>query len=72
MILFEKSRENADAIRMMGKQAIAEARRMGLPAHYVDPALGEGIIRELPDGTRQRLQRVNGVRIVVETFGPEG
>jgi hypothetical protein len=32
----------------------------------MDLALCEGIIRQLPDGTRQRLKRVAGKEIVLE------
>ncbi|MCP1550097.1 MULTISPECIES: hypothetical protein [Methylorubrum] len=68
MILFDKLRRNAEAIRHMGVEAIEEAKRLGVPSHYVDPAVGEGIVREHPDGTRQRLRRKAG-RIVVEPVG---
>lgn len=70
MILFDRIRENADAIRQIGNRAVEEARRLGVPSHYGDPALGEGIIRETPDGTRQRVELKDGEEIVVETFGP--
>lgn len=70
MILFEKIRENADAIRQIGERAVREARKLGVPSHYADPALGEGIIREMPDGTRQRVELKDGDEVVVETFGP--
>ncbi|GEP07569.1 hypothetical protein [Methylobacterium oxalidis] len=69
MMLFEKARENAAAIRQLGERAIAEARRAGVPA-FTDPSLGEGIIREMPDGTRHRLVRVGDEDVVVESFGP--
>lgn len=70
MMLFDKARENAEAIRQIGSRAIEEARRAGVPAFYMDPALGAGIIREMPDGTRHRLQTVEGREVVVESFGP--
>ena len=70
MVLFEKIRENADAIRQIGERAIQEARRLGVPYHYMDPSLCDGIIREMPDGTRQRVELKNGEEVVVETFGP--
>lgn len=69
MVLFERIRENADAIRQVGGRAVREARNLGVPAHYVDPALGDGIIREMPDGTRQRVDLNDGEEVVVETFG---
>lgn len=70
MMIFRKARENADAIARIGTEAIAEAKRLGIPAHYIDPALGAGIIREMPDGTRHRIVRVDGAAVVVESFGP--
>ena len=70
MVLFERIRENADAIRQVGDRAVEEARKLGVPSHYCDPALGDGIIRELPDGTRQLVELKDGEEVVVETFGP--
>ena len=70
MLLFEKIRENADEIRRIGERAVQEARLLGVPTHYMDPALCDGIVRELPDGTRQHIELKNNEEIVVETFGP--
>ncbi len=70
MILFDKIRENADAICRVGERAVREAKELGVPCHYSDPSLCDGIIREMPDGTRQRVEFRNGEEIVVETFGP--
>ncbi|MDR7040634.1 hypothetical protein J2X36_005417 [Methylobacterium sp. BE186] len=70
MMLFDKARRNASTIRQLGARAIEEARKAGVPAFYVDPSLGEGIIKEMPDGTRHRLAKVEGEEIVVESFGP--
>ena len=56
MMIFDKARENAEAIKQGGARAIEEAKRVGVPAYYLDPSLGEGIIKELPDGTRQRIK----------------
>lgn len=70
MVLFERIRENATALRQVGDRAVREAREFGVPSHYGDPALGDGIIREMPDGTRQRVELRDGEEVVVETFGP--
>ena len=69
MVLFDRLRRNAEAIRLMGVEAIEEAKRLGVPSHYVDPAVGEGIIREWPDGTRQHLRR-SKEHVVAEPVGP--
>jgi hypothetical protein len=47
-----------------------KAKALGVPAYYVDPTLGACIIKELPDGTRQRVERIEGKEIVLETLGP--
>lgn len=70
MMLFEKARENAAAIRQIGARAIEEARKAGVPVFYMDPSLGEGIIKEMPDGTRHRLAKVGEDEVVVESFEP--
>lgn len=71
MVLFEKLRENADAIRRVGERAVEEARRLGVPCHYMDATICDGIIREMPDGSRQRVELKDGEEIVVETFRPK-
>ncbi|RDI53852.1 hypothetical protein [Microvirga subterranea] len=70
MKLLEKARENAEAVRNIGLIAIEEARRLGVPVHYMDPAVCDGIIRELPEGTRQHVRRVDGNEIVIEDLPP--
>ncbi len=70
MVLFDKFGKNADAICRVGERAVREAKELGVPCHYMDPSLCDGIIREMPDGTRQHVELKDGVEIVVETFGP--
>ena len=70
MVLIDRIRENAEPIRQVGDHAVREARKLGVPAHHVDPALGDGIVREMPDETRQRVELKDGEEVVVETFGP--
>ena len=70
MMIFDKARENAAEIKKMGRYAIAKSHKAGLPAYYMDPALGEGIIKEMPDGTRHRIALVDSAQVVLETFGP--
>jgi hypothetical protein len=70
VVLFEKLRENAGAIQRVGERAIEEARRLGVPCHYVDATICEGIICEMPDGSRQRVELKDGEEIVVESLRP--
>jgi hypothetical protein len=71
MMIFEKARENAEAIKQGGARAIAEAKLAGVPAYYLDAALGDALIKELPDGTRQRIEVIDGEDVVVESLGPK-
>lgn len=57
MVLFDKVRQNADALRQVGERALAEARKAGVPVYYMDDAFGDDIIREFPDGHRDRIVR---------------
>ncbi|MCJ2063544.1 hypothetical protein MKK63_12590 [Methylobacterium sp. J-088] len=70
MILTTLLRQNSEAIRRVGTDARDEARRAGVPAYYMDPALGDGIVRDMPDGTCERVERRDGRRTVVETYDP--
>lgn len=71
MMIFEKARENAEEIKKGAACAIEEAKKAGAPAYYMDPDLGEGIIKEMPDGTRHRIKLIDGEDVVIETFGPK-
>ena len=66
--LLENMEKYAEAMRSSGRRAIEQAKRAGVPAYYVDPALGDGIIKELPDGTRQRIQPQGDEDVVIETL----
>ena len=68
MVLFDALRDHADAIRQVGERAAEEARRLGVPCHYMDATISAGIIRELPDGSRQRVELRDGREVVVGTF----
>lgn len=69
-MLLENATKNAEALRTAGKRAIAQAKLAGVAVYYMDPALGEDIIKELPDGTRQKV-KVHAVEdVVIETILP--
>ena len=55
-MLFENASKNAEALKTTGERAIRDAKRAGAPVYYMDPALGDGIIKEWPDGTLQRVR----------------
>lgn len=68
MTLLELIDLKRDEIALMGEVAIAEARRAGVPAVYMEPSLGPGLIREMPDGARERFERREGKIVVLERF----
>jgi len=70
-MIFEKARQNAEEIKKGAARAIEDAMKAGAPAYYMDPALGEGIIKEMPDGTRHRIDLIEAEDVVIETFGPK-
>lgn len=69
-MLLQTLRENADEVGKTGEYALRDARRAGVAAYYSNPALGAGIVKEMPDGSRF-LILVNGDEdVVLETLTP--
>ena len=64
MMLFDTIEQNAEAPQKAGMRALANAKKAGTFVAYMDPAYGDGIIREFPDGRRERIDRANGGHIV--------
>jgi hypothetical protein len=71
MMIFAKARDNAEAIHDGGRRALSEARLAGVPAYYMAPDLGKGVVKEMPDGRRHLIQLVDGREVVLESFGPK-
>lgn len=68
--LLENADTYAEAIRTAGGRAAAELKRAGVAVYYMDDAVSDGIIRELPDGSRQKVQVGGDEDIVLETLSP--
>lgn len=68
-MLLENATKYEQAIRTAGQRAMQQAKRAGAPVYYMDPAISDGIIRELPDGTRQVVAIGEGEDIVIKTLG---
>jgi len=60
----------AEAIRAAGGRAAADMQRAGVAVYYMDDALSDGIIKEFPDGTRQKVEIGDDEDIVIETLPP--
>jgi hypothetical protein len=68
MTLFDQAREAAEALRKAGREEIRKAHAAGVPAYYDN---GDGIVREMPDGTRQRIvPGADGRETVTATLPP--
>jgi hypothetical protein len=67
-MLFEILDQHAGALKTMGERAIEQANRAGVPAYFMNPSLGEGIIRRMPDGRLERVRLEAGKFIAIETL----
>jgi hypothetical protein len=70
-MLLEKAREHAEEIRRAGAEAVKLALAAGVPVYYFDDSLGDGIIKEMPDGTRFRIAIDSGEEVVTEAILPK-
>jgi hypothetical protein len=69
-MLLDVLHQNEERIAQAGPKAIRKALEAGVAVYYLDKALGEGIVMEMPDGTRQLIEVRNGNEIVLQTFAP--
>lgn len=51
-MLLDKWRKNKDRVRQAGAIARERARTAGGPAYYRDASIGDGLVKEMPDGRR--------------------
>ncbi len=56
MLLLEQHARRAEAIGRIGEKVRADAQATGTPISYTEPACGTDVIREWPDGRRERLK----------------
>jgi hypothetical protein len=56
MVLFECYALSSEAIGRIGEDVRAQARATNTPVSYTDPASGTDVIREYPDGRRERVK----------------
>jgi hypothetical protein len=61
MILFEQYDRKAEAIGRIGDDVRADAHISNTPISYTEPAYGTDVIREYPDGRRERVKSDGGV-----------
>lgn len=65
-MLLENATKYDEASSSAGERAMQRAKGAGAPVYYMDAAIAEGIIRELPNGSRQRVEITGGEDVVLE------
>ena len=68
-MLLDILRQDEELIAQAGPKVIKKALEAGVAAYYLDNTLGEGIIKEMPDGTRHLIDLRDGEEIILQTFG---
>jgi predicted nucleotidyltransferase len=63
MTLMDRFKEAADDLKHMGREEIEKAHCAGVPAYHSD---GVGIIREMPDGSRERVRLGEDGEVIVD------
>ncbi len=53
-----------ERLKQFKARAIEKARRAGFPAYYIEDCIGEGVIRQMPDGRKERIVVQQGKAIV--------
>ena len=69
-MLLDILHQNKERIAQAGPKAIRRALEAGVPVYYIDRALGDGIVKEMPDGTRHLIDVKDGNEIVLQTLAP--
>lgn len=69
MTLLDLYARKADAIARIGEPVRVEARKTGTTISYMEAAYGDDIIREYPDGRRERLTAGGGVEAIPPRAG---
>jgi hypothetical protein len=68
-MLLDILRQDEELIAQAGPKVIKKALEAGVAVYYLDNTLGEGIIKEIPDGTRHLIDLRDGEEIILQTFG---
>jgi hypothetical protein len=71
LMMLEMLHLDAAEIAKVGIRAIEKAHAAGVPAYYVDRALGDGIVKAMPDGTLHLIDSTAGDDVVLRTFRPD-
>ena len=64
MLLFEHYQRNAAAIARIGEDVRALACATGTTVSYTEPGYGTDVLREYPDGRRERLKADGTIEVI--------
>jgi hypothetical protein len=69
-MLIEALEKDEKKISQTGAEALAAARAAGVPAYYIDEAVGHGIVKLMPDGTIHLIDPDQDEDVVLRTITP--
>jgi ABC-type sugar transport system substrate-binding protein len=69
-MLLDVLHQDEENIAQAGPKAIKKALEAGVPVYYIDSALSDGIVKEMPDGKRYLIEVDNGEEVILQTFAP--
>jgi ABC-type sugar transport system substrate-binding protein len=69
-MLLDVLHQDEENIAQAGPKAIKKALEAGVPVYYIDNALSDGIVKEMPDGKRYLIEVDNGEEVILQTFAP--
>jgi hypothetical protein len=72
MMLLDKWQRNQARVRQAGLLALEQAKQAGVAAYYRDPSAGDGLVKELPDGSRVLVDVTGQEERVTAILGPRG
>jgi hypothetical protein len=69
-MLLDVLHQDEENIAQAGPKAIKKALEAGVPVYYIDNALSDRIVKEMPDGKRYLIEVDNGEEVILQTFAP--
>jgi hypothetical protein len=69
-MLLDVLHQDEEKIAQAGPKAIKKALEAGVPVYYVDAAFGDGLVKEMPDGTRYLIEVNDGNEVILLTVAP--
>ncbi len=71
-MLLDRWQRNQARVRQAGVVALQQAKEAGVAAYYRDPSAGDGLVKEMPDGSRLLVEVTGHEERVTAILGPRG